>query len=76
MPTYYIDHVDVCRLLTEACAAAGGQKKWADAHGISSPYVSNVLNSRCEPGRAMLEALGIVRVIMYRKREESLGGAP
>jgi hypothetical protein len=71
MPTYYIDHVDVCRLLTDACKAAGGQKKWADAHGISSTYVSNVLHSRCEPGRAMLEALGIVRVVMYRKREET-----
>ena len=71
MPTYYIDHVDVCRLLTDACTAAGGQNEWAKRFGISPSYVSNVLHSRCEPGRAMLEALGIVRVVMYRKREET-----
>lgn len=69
--TDYLDSLDVCRLLTEACEAAGGQKHWCSLHAISPSYVSNVLHARSEPGRAVLSALGLVRVAMYRKREEA-----
>lgn len=67
----YLDGIDVCRLLSLACKAAGGQKKWSEAHDMSPSYVSNVLNARCEPGKAILDALGLVRVVMYRKRTEA-----
>lgn len=71
MSTKYIDSLDVCRLLTLACKSAGGQKYWAESHGLTPSYVSNVLHSRCEPGKAILDALGLVRVTMYRQRTES-----
>lgn len=69
--TDYLDSLDVCRLLTEACEAAGGQRNWCMRHAVSPSYVSNVLHARSEPGKAVLSALGLVRVAMYRKSTEA-----
>lgn len=52
-------------LLTEACAASGGQKAWAYAHDISPSHVCDVLNTRRDPGPALLAALGLVRQVSY-----------
>lgn len=68
----YLDTLDVCRLLSQACKEAGGQRKWAETYGLSPSYVSNVLHARCEPGKAVLDALGLARVVMYRKRPEAI----
>jgi transcriptional regulator with XRE-family HTH domain len=45
----------------------GSQQKWADAVGISRPYVAAVLNGHAKPGKKLLEALGLERVWIYRK---------
>ena len=50
-----------------ACRAAGSQQAWAEAHGISPQYVSDVLNARRDPGDKILAALGYVRVVTYEK---------
>lgn len=71
MSVIYFDSLDVCRLLSKACQEAGGQKRWAETYGMSPSYVSNVLNARCEPGKTILDALGLARVVMYRKRTEA-----
>ena len=34
---------------------------------MSSPYVSDVINGRREPGQAILDALKIKRVVEYRE---------
>lgn len=57
---------DVRRLLADACSASGGQKSWGDKHKVSQTYISVVLSGRTEPGPAILEALGLERVTMYR----------
>jgi len=62
-----LTRVDVFRLLREACAAAGGQKAWAEQHGISASYVNDVINSRRDPGDSILRGLGLVRVTVYRR---------
>ncbi len=67
MSVDYLDSLDVCRRLSEACKEAGGQGAWAALHGVSPTYVSSVLHARIEPGRAILEPLGLVRVIVYRE---------
>jgi len=67
MSTVYLDSIDVCRRLSKACKEAGGQRAWAEAHGVSPTYVSSVLHSRIEPGKAILQALGLVRVVVYRE---------
>ena len=68
----YLDTIDVCRLLSKACKDAGGQRAWAEIHDMSPSYVSNVLHARCEPGKAMLDALGLARVVLYYKRPEAI----
>lgn len=55
--------------LRTACAAAGGQAKWAETARVSPAYVSDVLNGRREPGDAICRALG------YRKQVEYIPDA-
>lgn len=57
---------DVRQRLSTECEAAGSQAAWARAHKVSSPYVNDVINGRREPGRAILDALKIERVVAYR----------
>jgi hypothetical protein len=46
-----------------------GQSAFADAHGINRSYVSNVLAGRALPGPAILDALGLERVVTYRGKK-------
>ena len=54
-------------LLRRECDKAGNQAAWAKAHGVSPAYVSDVLVGRREPGDAILRALGLERVVTYRR---------
>lgn len=59
--------------LRRECERAGGQAAWAEARDISPAYVSDVLQGRRGPGRMILDALGLERVVVYRvkgKRDE------
>lgn len=66
MADLYLDSLEVCQRLSVACSKAGGQKAWAQTVGVSPSYVNDVLNARREPGQAILDALGLVRVVRYR----------
>jgi hypothetical protein len=52
-------------LLTEEIARCGSQKAFADKHEISLSYVNDVVHVRCDPGYAILKALGLKKVVMY-----------
>lgn len=66
------DLIDVQRMLRTACAEAGGQKAFAEAHGLSPAYVSDVVTARKVPGTAIAEALGLVRLpVRYARRRIS-----
>ncbi|WP_156633965.1 transcriptional regulator [Methylobacterium sp. Leaf113] len=52
---------DVLAQLREACAAAGGNARWARRHGVSDVYVGDVLHGRRGPGESILRALGLRR---------------
>lgn len=58
---------DVLNLLLAECEKAEGRKRWAEAHKLSPAYVSDVLNRRREPGKKILTALGVEKVVSYRK---------
>ena len=58
----------VRKLLSKACAAAGGQKQFAEQHSVSPQYICDVLWARREPGDAVLAALGLERVVTYRAK--------
>lgn len=70
MPPRLITAEGVRKLLERECAEAGGQKAWAEINRLSPTYVSTVLSGRADPGKSMLEALGLERVTSYRRKEE------
>lgn len=61
-----LDVVDVCAYIRTRCAAAGSQRAWADLHGFSDQFVSNVLGARKMPSARMLEVLGLRKVIRFQ----------
>lgn len=58
---------EVLTLLRAEISAAGTARDWAEKHGVSAPYISDVLNRHRAPGTKILEALGLERVVTYRK---------
>lgn len=47
--------------------AAGSQKAWAQAIGVSEAYLSDVLNGRRDPGESILGPLGLRKEVRYVK---------
>lgn len=62
---------EVIERLRAAIARVGSQAAFAELHGISLAYVNDVLNFRREPGPAILEALGIEKVVTYREKPKA-----
>lgn len=58
---------DVRKRLAAECGKLGSQTAWARRHGLSVPYVSDVINARREPGESVLQALGLERMVHYRE---------
>jgi hypothetical protein len=59
----------VIERLMAACVEAGGQTAWAAAHGLSVPYVNDVVRRRRGPAARILEGLGLQREVRYVPRE-------
>lgn len=49
---------------------AGNNAAWAKQNGVSASYVSDVLAGRREPGKLILDALGLERVVTYRRKKD------
>ena len=64
-PRLTADHVR--ETLVAACQMAGSQTAWAGLHSLSPAYVSDVIHGRREPGASVLAALGIEKIVRYRK---------
>ena len=47
---------------------AGGQRAWASVNGLSAAYVNDVLHGRREPADTICKALGLARIVEFRKR--------
>ncbi len=62
---------EVLALLERKCREAGGQAAWARTAGVSAAYVSDVLNHRREPGRSILDPLGLEKVAGYRRKSQN-----
>jgi hypothetical protein len=61
---------DVIRIWRRECEKAGSQKVWAETHGLSPAYVSDVLGGNRGAkmiSGAVLKALGLEVVVSYRK---------
>lgn len=60
---------EVRDLLRNACDKAGDQKTFSEKTGISQQYISDVLRGKREPGQAILDVLGLERIVSYQVRE-------
>jgi hypothetical protein len=54
---------DVRQLLRDKVTEAGTAVEWARGANVSPAYVGDVLKGSKEPGRAILSALGLERVM-------------
>ena len=57
----------VRQILAEACATAGSMSAWARANGIPVSTVSETVSGKREPSEAIANALGLVRLVVFRK---------
>lgn len=54
--------------LFELCESAGGIKSWADSKYISFGYVSAVIRGDSNPGRKILNAMGMRKSFSVKKK--------
>ena len=66
--TDLLDAEAVRRMLVAVIGAVGTQSAFADRHGISAAYVSEVVRGTRDPGPAVLDALGLERVVGSRRK--------
>ena len=64
---------EVLERLRAAVAAAGGQRKYAEAHGFSPAYVHDVLHGKRDLAKRILDTLGIERKVTYSVVYEAIG---
>ena len=57
-------------ILKERCAIAD-QAVVADELDISPQYLNDILKGRRAPGPQVIEALGLVKIVTYRKKRGS-----
>ena len=55
------------KLLRREVERAGGQVAWAKQHGLHPSTINKVLNEQRLPGRRMLTALKLEKVVAYRR---------
>ena len=63
-----------CRRLKALVRGFASQKRAAQCWGISQAYLNDVLQGRRHPGPKLLQALGYVRDIGYRKEKQPKEG--
>lgn len=60
---------DVRELLREEVNKAGNAMLYAKIAGCAPTYVGDVLRGKSEPGPRIMKALGLERVVTYRRVE-------
>jgi transcriptional regulator with XRE-family HTH domain len=63
--------MDVIAAIRRSAKEAGTQKALAERLGISESYLADVLGGRKDPGEAILEPLGLERVVTYRRKRQN-----
>lgn len=60
---------EVLRRLQALCDEAGGQRALARRLGVSMAFINAALKGRARPSGAILDALGLERVMAYREKQ-------
>jgi hypothetical protein len=67
MQIFLVDEVQT--RLRKATVVSGSQTRWAEEHGVSKQYVSFVLTGQRKPSAKILNALGLEKVVGYRRKK-------
>lgn len=70
LPPRYVGVDEVRAALRRACDAVGGQRAFAARARLSVGFVSDVLNGRTPPSERLAAALGLERVMLFRRLGE------
>lgn len=62
-----MDATAVRRLLAEQIRASGSLRKWAAQYEGDAAFACRVVNGEREPSDTILNALGLERVVSYRR---------
>lgn len=65
-------HGDLLAILNQRIAQAGGVTRFAEQIHVSHTYIYDVVNGRQPPGPAILDAIGVRKVVMYELIEEEV----
>lgn len=57
--------------LRQACRESGGQSAWCQKHGITAPFLSEILRGRRDPTERVVRLIGLERVMMFREAPNS-----
>jgi DNA-binding transcriptional regulator YdaS (Cro superfamily) len=60
---------EVIEQLRSAIASAGGQRAYADVHGFTPGYVSDVMRGKRALADRILATIGVERIVTYTKRQ-------
>ncbi len=66
---WWAEEADLIGRLKAKCREFGSQKAWADMHGFSAAYVSDILNRRRAIGENIAMALGFECKRVFREFE-------
>lgn len=66
---------DIRRLVREHCAIEGGQKAFAELHGLSEALVSQVVNGKKKPGPSIARAVGYGKITAFTPLQKNEQGA-
>lgn len=72
--TVYLNKSVIIEMIYGEIMREGSQHAVAEKWGISDQYLSDVYRGRRDPGAKILEPLGLVKVITYRKKYRRQGG--
>lgn len=67
MPAY-LTVADIIQQLADECDAEGGIRPWADSRDLHPSIVDKFLAGQRGPAPQLLHALGLEKVVVYRKR--------
>lgn len=62
---------DLIKWIRKGIAREGGQIKYADKHKIDRAVMSLVLNGKRDPSQEFIDALGLERIVTYRRKKET-----
>lgn len=68
MPDTDMTEAEVRRMLKREVATARSIAAWAAEHGVTPAYLGRAMAGKTTLGPAILRALGVERVVTYRRR--------